>query len=173
MTTTQTDIAYYEWLIGQIDIPNDRSYLDLFERMHNHDFVWLIPNDDNRVQDALDLRLEFGTAESVLHLAGATATCLEMVVSLSRKVAFTASGNSHAKQWAWTLIKNLGLSRFNDPVTRENADQIDHILHDLIWRNYNADGSGGFFPLQRPDTNQTEVEIWHQLHAYVTEMTDL
>jgi len=43
----------------------------------------------------------------------------------------------------------------------------------LIWRDYHADGRGGFFPLTNPDTDQTKVEIWYQMNAYVTEMTDL
>jgi hypothetical protein len=50
---------------------------------------------------------------------------------------------------------------------------VNTILHDLIWRDYHPDGRGGFFPLQNPDVDQTKVEIWHQLNAYVSEMTDL
>jgi hypothetical protein len=170
-TPTDRDVAYYEWLVDQIDVPQDKSFLHLFERMHNVEFVWLIPNDDNRVEDAIDLRGEFAGSDGHLNLGGAT--CLEMVVALSRKLGFIASGGGHAKQWAWTLIKNLGLSRFADPMTPDKMERIDLILHDLIWRNYNSDGSGGFFPLQRPDIDQTKVDIWHQLNAYVTEMTDL
>lgn len=56
---TTTDYEYYIWLTQKIDIPNNKSYTDLFERMHNLEFVWIIPNDDNRIQDGLDLRIEF------------------------------------------------------------------------------------------------------------------
>jgi hypothetical protein len=58
-------------------------------------------------------------------------------------------------------------------LTPEKADQVDNILYNLVWRNYHADGRGGFFPLQNPDVDQTKVEIWYQLNAYVSEMTDL
>lgn len=170
--TTTVDYEYYSWLTKKIDIPNEKTYFDLFERMHNVEFIWTVPNDDNRVQDALDLRTEFLDGKTgEIQLGGAT--CLEIVVALSQKVAFIASGNKHAHQWAWTLLKNLGLRRFSDPLTPEKVNHIDQIFHDLIWRNYHVDGRGGFFPLQNPDVDQTQVEIWYQLNAYVSEMTDL
>lgn len=172
-TMTTTDHEYYLWLTQKISIPNEKSYLDLFERMHNVEFVWVVPNDDNRVQDGIDLRGQFleikGRGE--LNLEGAT--CLEVLVALSRRMAFIADGGHRSHQWAWTLLKNLGLHKFSDPLTSEKANRVDDILYNLVWRNYHADGRGGFFPLQNPDVDQTQVEIWHQLNAYVSEMTDL
>lgn len=176
------DYDYYVWLTNEIDVHNSKSYFDLFERMHNLEFVWTIPNDDNRVSDGLDLRHEFinmvnehidldDASVDQLQLGGATV--LEVLVALSRRVAFIASGNGHAPQWAWTLLKNLGLQRFSDPLTLDKANKVDDILNNLVWRNYHTDGVGGFFPLQNPETDQTKIEIWHQLNAYVTEMTDL
>jgi hypothetical protein len=171
--TTTVDYEYYIWLTQKIDIPNGKKYLDLFERMHNVEFVWTVPNDDNRVQDAIDLRGQFLEIRGGGELELGGATCLEVVVALSRRVAFIASGNGHSHQWAWTLLKNLGLHRFSDPLTPEKMNRVDHILHDLVWRDYHPDGRGGFFPLQNPDVDQTKVEIWYQLNAYVSEMTDL
>lgn len=171
--TTTVDHEYYVWLIQQIHIPNGREYLDLFERMHNMEFVWIIPNDDNRVQDAIDLRGEFLDIRGGGKLELGGATCLEVLVSLSRRVAFLASGNGHSPQWAWALLKNLGLHKFYDPLTQEKKDRVDRTLHNLIWRNYHADGRGGFFPLQNPNIDQRKIEIWYQMNEYVTEMTDL
>lgn len=170
---TTVDYEYYIWLTKKISIPNGKSYLDLFERMHNLEFIWTVPNDDNRVQDGIDLRGEFleirGGGELILD----GATCLEVLVALSRRMAFIADGGHRSTQWAWTLLKNLRLHRFSDPVTSDRMKRVDDILHDLVWRNYHADGRGGFFPLQNPEVDQTKVEIWHQLNAYVSEMADL
>lgn len=177
MTTTTmpttVEYEYYVWLTQKIDIPNNKTYLDLFERMHNVEFVWTVPNDDNRVQDGIDLRSEFLDIRGGGELDIGGATCLEVLIALSRRVAFIAGGGQHYRQWAWTLLKNLGLQRFSDPLTNEKLSRVDHILHDLIWRNYSIDGRGGFFPLQNPEVDQTQVEIWYQLNAYVSEMTDL
>lgn len=170
--TTTVDYAYYEWLTSQIDIPNGKTYNELFERMHNTEFVWTVPNDDNRVQDGLDLRSEFTDGDSKsLDLGGAT--FLEVLIGLSRRIAFIAGGNKHPSQWAWTLLKNLGLRKASDPLSPEDIDRVDDIIHSVIWRTYHRDGRGGFFPLQNPEFDQTKLEIWSQLNMYVTEMSDL
>jgi hypothetical protein len=167
---TQTDYEYYEWLISHIHIPNGKSYKDLFERMHNTEFHWTVPNDDNRIQDGLDLRVEFIDGRRLgLDLQGAT--LLEILVSLSRRVAFTAGGNP--RQWAWRLLKNLRLHKKSDPLTEADLDRINDILDALIWRTYQPDGRGGFFPLAHPEEDQTKVEIWYQMNKYVIERSAL
>lgn len=170
--TTRIDYEYYAWLKSQIHIPNEKTYDELFERMHNVEFVWTVPNDDNRVQDALDLRSQFANGHvNAMELGGAT--FLEVLVALSRRVAFISGGIGEPPQWAWELMKNLRLHRAADPMNKEKQDKVDHILHDVIWRTYREDGLGGFFPLQNPDRDQRQVEIWYQMNAYVNEMSDL
>jgi hypothetical protein len=170
----QIDYDYYEWLISQIDIPNNnRTYNDLFDLMHHSEFVWTVPKDDNRVQDGLDLRTEFrnyffNKPRGKLLLGGPT--MLEILVSLSRRVAFIAG--SDAPHWAWRLIKNLRLNKMHDELTKERATKVDEILYAIIWREYQPNGRGGFFPLTWPKEDQTKVEIWYQMQAYVNEMRE-
>ena len=160
------DYEYYEWLISQIRIRNDKSYRDLFEIMHNLEFHWTVPNDDNRVEDGLDLRIEF-LNERILTLNLGTVTMLEILVSLSRRAAFTAGGTP--ADWAWKLLKNLELTKKPDPLTEEQIVQVNDILDALIWRTYHTDGRGGFFPLKNPEEDQTKVEIWYQMNQYIME----
>lgn len=165
-TMTQIDLDYYDWLISQIFVPPNKTFNELFSIMHNTEFHWTIPNDDNRIQDGIDLRYEFlNGRKQAIHLQGAT--LLEILVALSRKVAFTA-GHSSAR-WAWTLIKNLRLNKKSDPLTDEDVERINDVLDALIWRTYEPNGRGGFFPLDRPDADQTKVEIWYQMNKYVLE----
>lgn len=171
MPMKKIDFDYYDWLCKQINIPpNKNSYNDLFERMHNIEFVWTVPNDNNRLQDALDLRSEFnnGTVPGLI-LDGAT--FLEVLIALSRRVAFTAGGD--AGHWAWRLIKNIKLNKMTDPLTEERAKKVDDTLYTVIWRIYQFDGQGGFFPLDFPAEDQTKVEIWYQMNAYVIEKQKL
>lgn len=161
------DLHYYEWLISQVAIRNKHTYTYVFERLHSLEFVWTVPNDDNRVQDAKDLRVEFlNGARRRLSLEGVT--LLEVLVSLSRRVAFVAGGKPEL--WAWKLLKNLRLTKVPDPVSEAEAASIDEILYALVWRTYDYNGNGGFFPLKNPKEDQTKVEIWYQLNAYVIEM---
>lgn len=167
---TLLDISYYEWLISQIKTPVERTYNDMFERMHNLEFVWTVPNDNNRVQDGIDLRFEFAGSDS-RKLTLKIVTFLEVLVALSRRVAFVAGGDERV--WAWILIKNIGLNKMSDPLTNGRTDKIEEILHTLIWRTYDYDGNGGFFPLKNPEKDQAKVEIWYQMNTYVNEMKDI
>lgn len=163
---TPTDYEYYEWLISQIGIPNNKSYRDLFELMHNVEFHWTVPNDDNRVQDGLDLRREFLNGRNKkLNLP--SATFLEVLVALSRRLEFIA--DDQARRWAWRLIKNLRLHKMSDPLMGEDLAKANDILFAVVWRTYREDGFGGFFPLNHPEEDQTKVEIWYQMNKYVIE----
>jgi hypothetical protein len=167
---TPLDYEYYGWLKAQVEIPNGKSYDGLFEIMHNTEFVWMVPNDDNRLQDGLELRDEFANgSKQILNLPGVT--LLEILISLSRRTAFTAGGTP--EQWAWQLLRNLRLHKKPDPLTEHQATRVKDILDTLIWRTYQRDGRGGFFPLKHPDEDQTKVEIWYQMNKYVMEMDPL
>jgi len=168
----QIDLEYYEWLISQIKIGPQKEFRGLFEIMHNTEFTWFIPNDDNRVEDGRHLRQDFfrfihkgGRTESDLSLE--IVSVLEVVVALSRRVAFqTGEDPSH---WAWRLIKNIGLNKASDPLTDAKVEFVEMVLEDLIWRNYEANGGGGFFPLKKTLNDQTKVEIWYQMQEYLIE----
>jgi len=137
--------------------------------MHNVEFVWLVPNDDNRVEDCRELREEFlYQKKTKWDISLPWVTFLEVLVALSRRVAFNAGGD--AESWAWRLIKNLRLNKACDPLTEAKIKRIEDTLYSLVWRTYHPSGKGGFFPLKYPDKDQTKLEIWDQMNAYIIEM---
>lgn len=173
--------AYFYWLEPQVrDEGHQRhTYVDLLATMFAKEFVWLIPNDDNRMIDAGgigeqpgDLRVEFlheSEAPRGLrsHMFG-PCSVLEVLIGLSRRLAFAASGT--AEGWAWQLVVNLELHRMPDPLSRRKTKQVNEVLDRLVWRNYDPDGTGGFFPLQTPEEDQTQVELWYQMSAFINEI---
>lgn len=159
---------YFLWLISQIHIPNDRTFVELFERMHALDFVWIIPNDDNRVQDGLDLRTDFLDGSHEKMGGSELISILELLIALSRRIAFVAGGEPD--RWAWKLVKNIHLGKMSDPMTDEKRARMDDILEKFVWRHYLPNGDGGFFPLDHPREDQTKIELWYQMNAYVNEM---
>lgn len=171
---------YFNWLRSQIEIPSGtKSFHDIFEKMHNMAFVWIVPHDDNRVHDALDLRTEFldGThgsnTEDILKLEvmfHKGASVLEVLIALSRSVSSLAGGEP--RFWAWKLMENVGLDRMSDPLTDRKDNQATDILETLIWRTYDRDGKGGFFPLNWPKEDQTKIELWYQMNEYVMEIQE-
>lgn len=170
MTSHAIDPNYLGWLQGQVATPTGRSYLQLFRELANKEFVWLIPNDDNRLMDGLELRQEY-YSEYDLAAAEEGASVLEVLIGLSRRLAFIAEGE--AENWAWQLMVNLEIDRCFDPISSRKLRDLDDKLDALIWRTYHSDGQGGFFPLAWPEEDQRKVELWYQLNAYVEEQPDM
>jgi hypothetical protein len=169
---------YLKWLYSQVGSARltnpTRTYWSLCGQLFHKEFVWLIPNDDNRVEDGRELRYEFAQ-EYNLDIRDPDwskfgCSMLEMLISLSRRLAF--EDGATARVWFWRLLDNLEISRFNDLYYKNHPDseqEIDDRLNDLIWRTYQPDGRGGLFPLQHPMEDQRHVEIWYQLNAYLLE----
>jgi hypothetical protein len=158
---------YFNWLIAQIEIPakNPHTYYDLFARLHDTEFIFVVGNDDNRIADGRDLRSEFLYGWKNRPRPVST---LEVLIALSRRTEFVCDEGT-APQWAWVLLENLGLHKMWDRVSVRKMNKIDEILANLIWRTYERDGRGGFFPLQYAREDQTKTEIWFQMQAYAIE----
>lgn len=165
---------YLRWLEPQIRDENDnpkRSYWDLLNMMYEKEFVWLVPNDDNRIEDGLALRVEFCYAQHIRPNALKNlgpCSFLEVLIALSRRLSFAAGGNSPG--WAWQLVTNLELDKMWDRLSRPKRSQVTDILDACIWRTYLPDGCGGFFPLAWADDDQTQIEIWYQMADYIEEI---
>lgn len=171
---SQLDVDYYNWLVSQIRVGNpEKSYLEMFEIMHNTEYLFLIPNDDDRVGDGRQLRKDFfrdvvGRRYRKDDLDIKFVSFLEVLIGLSRRVAFQAGNDPD--YWAWRLIKNLGLNKMSDPLSKAKIQTIEYTLEDQIWRNYDRKGHGGFFPLERSIEDQTKLDVWRQMNFYILEM---
>lgn len=178
--TLPIEKVYFTWLCDRVNIgfgkPSGKTYVDLLGQLHTKEFVWVVPNDDNRLEDAMGLRYHFLNETGITKDDGLTNgippfSVLEVIVSLSERCAF--AGEGYPPDWAWQLIENLELHKMSDPVSPRQQEEIDAVLENLIWRNYDPDGTGGFFPLSHPETNQTKIEIWYQMNAYIDEQLTL
>lgn len=175
MLAKPLDETYLQWLYRQVADPAERrasrSYWNLLRQMYTHEFVWLIPNDDNRVEDGRALRREFVSAmgyrsvdRNWLELGCST---LEVLIALSRWLSFEADEGEPA-DWFWHMMRNLGLNVWNDR-RHIPVEDVEDVLDRLMWRQYEPTGEGGLFPLSYPSEDQRKVEIWYQLNAYLIE----
>ena len=170
MTETLDDL-YLTWLysqVGDVKVRNkSRTYWDLLRQMYNTPFVWLIPNDDNRVQDGLDLRYEWIMEIGITpdrEWMEEDCSFLEILIALSRRLAF--EGEGHPPTWFWHLIANLGLQECTDR-SKYNQEEVNEVLETVIQRTYAPNGRGGLFPLRYPKHDQREVELWYQMNEYL------
>lgn len=166
------DELYLTWLyrkvvVGRSKNPN-QGYWALLRLLYTKEFVWIIPNDDNRVEDGLELRYEFIDEEHIevdepdwMELP---CSMFEMMIGLARRLSFEADGEPRV--WFWTLMKNIQLDSYTDD-RQVPVDDVNDVLDQVIWRTYNHNGVGGLFPLRRSKQDQRDVEIWYQLNSYL------
>jgi len=165
------DELYFDWLADQVGsgVP-PHTYRKMLETLFFKEFVWSVPNDDNRAADGKDLRREFledtGITDAPEDWMWLGCSILELLIALSRRLAFEADGEP--REWFWELIGNLTLDRFIDN-GRVPKQAIDDILECVIWRTYKEDGTGGLFPLRFSQEDQRHVELWYQMSAYLLE----
>lgn len=171
---TPLDDQYLEWLYEQVGRQGSvrrRTHWKLLKQLYATEFEWMVPNDDNRVEDGRELRYEFVTAARLPRVEaswmGLGCSVLEMLIALSRRLSFEAEGEP--RDWFWTLMANLDLDQYNDAEYDGFITEIDKKLRRLVMRQYRRDGKGGLFPLNHPEKDQRDVEIWYQLSAYLIE----
>lgn len=173
------DEQYFEWLYSQVGSvklrTKSKTFWSLLRQLYSKEFVWLIPNDDNRVEDGKDLRREFLVQYEIDEIdpvwMGLGCSMLEMLISLSRRLAFEVDGDP--RDWFWHMLDTLDLERYCDKqydMHYESVTQIvDETIDQVIWRTYSPTGRGGLFPLRHAGKDQRDVEIWYQLSSYLLE----
>ena len=169
---------YFEWLCELIDIgrfSKSVSYRKLLMHLHNIEFTWFIPHDDNRADDGIQLRRKYGLYREDLALSryiSGPCSVLEMMVALAdRCEAFmddTLMGD-RTGQWFWGMIHNLGLSPMTD--SKFDRDYVDDIIARFLNREYEPDGKGGLFTVKHCTQDMRTVEIWCQLSWYLGSIT--
>lgn len=177
MMAEPLDELYLTWLykqVASVKLKNPaRTYWALLRQLYTKEYVWIIPNDDNRVEDGRDLRQEFLDQEQIhgepLEWMELGCSMLEMLIGLSRRLSFEADGE--VEMWFWELLRNWGVDQCTDK-SNFRPEGVDEILERNIWRNYSGDGRGGLFPLREPHKDQRDVEIWYQMASYLLELDD-
>lgn len=172
------DDRYFEWLYSHIGAVGNRnparSHWKLARQLYIKEFVWLVPNDDNRVADGRDLRDEFlaqtGTDEVDRDWMDLGCSMLEMMIALARRASFECDQKA-PDEWFGLMLHNIGLDKYSDArYTPDIAQDVDETLDRVIYRTYEPTGHGGLFPLSHTYHDQRQVEIWYQLSEYILEV---
>lgn len=168
------DELYFQWLYSCVADPEqDFTYWNVLRVLYETEFVWNVPNDENRVGDAKALREKFINTQGIRlrrsdkDWVDIGCSMLEVMVALSERLEYEAD-EGRAHYWFWVLMENIGLSEFNDSYELPE-EHVRDVLEMVIHRYYQPNGHGGFFPLKNPQDDQRHVELWYQLNEYVME----
>ena len=166
------DNLYFNWLCAkviQLENPTPSLRYDmLFRILHSTEYVWLIPGDDDRAEDGVELRQNFldeTGLEDDLHWEHQVCSVFEMLVAFSKRCEFAT--DVPYIDWFWEFIENLGLRPFNDAA--DGWDLVPEILYTFVWRQYDFNGRGGLFPIEHCVHDQTQTDVWYQFSDYLTD----
>ena len=170
MDMSTLDELYFNWLVervGDSDSRNPRRRKwKLLRQLYSTEFVWLVPNDDNRAEEGKYLRWGFVDANELIideqdEWMQLGCSMLEMLVALAKRYAFLNDEDIQDK--FWEMLKNAGLDK-----PRMTEQYIENVIDRIIWRTYDSSGRGGLFPLEHSEKDQRAVELWYQLNEYAS-----
>lgn len=168
---------YYEWLCdlatGMRHIR--QRYHVLLKLLHDTEFIWDFPLDENRAADGVDLRWEFAAEHDIpddaidATIGREPCSVLEMMVGLANRCENQIMENdafgSRVSYWFEIMLRSSGLYLETNVGFRDKRYQ--NTITNLLTRNYDPDGRGGWFYVPGFDRDMRETEIWYQMHAYL------
>ena len=177
MTRDEIKNEYFEWLYGLVcknDYYKNISFRKLLMYLHNTEFRYSIPMDENRASDGIGLRWRFVCDKDyfndVMDDLEGPCSVLEMMIALAFKCELFMDDPSigdRFSQWFWHMIVSLGLGTMEDQSF--NKREVEESINRFLDRDYEPDGRGGLFTIKNCDRDLRKVEIWHQMCWYLDE----
>lgn len=171
----QVKSDYFEWmydLMCEDRFTRTISYRQLFMFLHDTEFVYFIPYDENRAVDGMTLRYHYcqiHDCEDLEQYLTGPCSVLEMMVALAvrceESIMDDPTKGDRTSQWFWTMVTNLGLGAQSDD--NFNEWLVNDIVTRFLDRDYEPDGRGGLFTVRGWHRDMRTAEIWHQLMAYI------
>lgn len=169
---------YFEWIYELVcgnRFAKSNSYRQLLTFLHDTEFVYFVPYDENRAVEGICLRYRFclihDCEELEQYLTG-PCSVLEMMVALAirceENIMDDPEKGDRTSQWFWNMIANMGLGSMSD--SNFNEWLVNDVVTRFLERDYEPDGRGGLFTVKGWDRDMRKAEIWHQLMAYINSM---
>lgn len=167
-------LRYFNWmydLVCKDRFADSISYEMLFMFLHDTEFVWSIPHDENRAADGISLRYHYCQTydcEDLEYCLDGPCSVLEMMIALAIRcegITDDPEKGDRTAQWFWGMITSLGLGSMSD--ANYNEWLVNDVITRFLNREYDPDGRGGLFTVRHWDRDMRTAEIWHQLMAYI------
>lgn len=175
MTTKSLDDKYFEWLCDFTVSKKKRvpkTYNKLLSELYYHEFIPLVPHDENRAFDGVDLRLRFSREFGVHYRPDIPCSILEMMIALAlrceEQIMYDPDIGNRTSYWFWLMVRNMGLFKYSDDkFTDRTVNKVEELIDIFTNREYEPNGKGGLFVLNDCDHDLRKVEIWYQMCWYL------
>lgn len=168
---------YFEWMYGLVcgdRFPTSLGYRQLLTFLHDVEFTYFVPHDENRAVEGVALRYHYclihECEDMEIYLDG-PCSVLEMMIALAihcEKIVDDPTVGDRTAQWFWNMVTNMGLGSMND--TNFNEWLANDVVTRFLERDYEPDGRGGLFRVKGWYRDMRTAEIWHQLMAYINSL---
>lgn len=183
MTRNHVITDYTRWMYSLVQDDGRAGYISynkLLTHLHDTDFRYSIPKDQNRAEDGCNLRYRFAmtqgyedSVDDVLDILDGPCSVLEMMIALcircEEDIMDDPSIGGRSKQWFWNMITSLGLNSMTD--NRYDTNEVTYIIDRFLDRKYSRNGIGGLFTIKNADRDLRNVEIWYQMCWYLDSIT--
>lgn len=149
---------YTRWLIQRGCLEN---YSELASVWDEIDFVWYIPEDEDKAIQALRMRDEYCYETETPSPRQAPASFLEVFVSITDTL--TAMLYQDREEFTKSILLNMGARSYSDDgrLPSEIHEEALDIAERVMYRTYGRNGSGGLFRV--PGSNILETPITSQM----------
>lgn len=169
---------YFEWMYDLVcggRFAKSISYRQLLTFLHDTEFIYFVPYDENRAAEGVCLRYRFCLLHECEDLeCYLTGPCsvLEMMIALAirceESIMDDPDKGDRTGQWFWGMITSMGLGSMSD--SNYNEWLVNDVVTRFLEREYEPDGRGGLFTVKGWNRDMRTAEIWHQLMAYINSL---
>lgn len=156
---------YTSWLIERGCLENYSELASVWDEL---DFMWYIPEDEDRAIQALRMRDEYCYETGMPSPRQAPASFLEVFVSITD--ILTAMLYQDRESFTKSILLNLGARSYFDDgrPPSEIHEEALNIAERVTYRTYSRNGTGGLFRIPGMDTLEmpltTQMIQWANLY---------
>ena len=161
---------YYIWLIDQIDFDSHSNYSKLLEYLHNKNYIFENPMDENRLEDGLSLRYNFEDCTDYQDYSSLIRPCsvLEMLIAFAARINVDVMDNAYSTaHWFWIMLDNLGLKDCTDE--EFDPEIVENVLNKWLKHDESLTKSkikSGIFTRKSGKNGQDE---WALMQTWIAE----
>ena len=159
---------YFEWIYQLIE---GKGYRKTLEHLYNVPFYAIMPLDDNRLRDGINLAYKFANEcgypdeEIEYNLDMNICSVLEVMVGLAVRIEDTLMADEdfgdRTIMWFWIMMKSLGLYGMTDD--KYDHRRVQDVIIRFLEREYEPNGRGGLFTIHNTTKDLRDIEIWYQM----------